>query len=107
MRILSALKDPDTPYWTGDHGEIEATGKDVQRFKKGDQVLNIYGKAVRCLYHTACLPEDGLSYATDRILTLKPSSVTWEEAAAVPSRGTLALFSYERENTERTKVLIY
>ena len=65
-------------------GEIEAVGKDVTSFKPGDQVFGYPGPQMRCNAEYRCLPEDGP-------LGLKPTNMSYEEAAVVPYGALMAI----------------
>lgn len=82
-------------------GEIESTGKNVTRFKKGDQVFAAALKSAGGYADYKCMPEDGA-------IALKPVNTTFEEAAAIPIGARTALYFLKKGNIGKgQKVLIY
>ena len=73
-------------------GEIEEIGKDIKRFKKGDRVFAFTGRKFGAYAEYTCMREDGVFMPDDGLVVIKPISASYEEAASVPSRGTLALY---------------
>src|SRR2546425_746372 len=66
-------------------GQVEGVGKDVKRFKTGDRVVASTGMAGGGHAQYACLPEKGA-------LAIKPDSLSWEEAVAIPFGANTALY---------------
>jgi NADPH:quinone reductase-like Zn-dependent oxidoreductase len=81
MRLVSGLLKPRYGVPGFDMaGKVEAVGKNVKRFRPGDEVFGV-GKGTCAEYASA--KEDGLA--------LKPARLTFQEAAALPTSGLAAL----------------
>jgi NADPH:quinone reductase-like Zn-dependent oxidoreductase len=85
IRMSSGLLKPKNKILGSDiAGRIEAVGKDIKKFKPGDEVFgDIYACGLGGFAEYVC--------ARENALVLKPANITFEQAAAVPMAAVTAL----------------
>lgn len=86
-------------------GQIESVGRDIKRFRAGDQVYGVTGLGLGTYAQYKCMKE------TDSMrgcLSLMPANVSYEEATAAAYGGLLALQRVEEGHIEHgQRVLVY
>jgi len=86
-------------------GKIESTGKNVKRFKPGNQVYGLTGFGLGAYAEYKCMQETDSMHGC---LAIKPTNITYEEATAAAYGGLLAFQYVEKGNIQRGQnVLIY
>jgi len=90
LRLMGAgLRKPRNPVpGTDVAGVVESAGKDVTRFRPGDEV---FGETLRGMQWTNGGAYAEFATAPESALALKPANVTFEQAAAIPTSALIAL----------------
>ncbi|MEI6089405.1 MAG: NAD(P)-dependent alcohol dehydrogenase [bacterium] len=88
-------------------GEIEAIGSNVKRFNVGDQIFSFVGFGFGANAEYKCISENGAN-TMDGLITIKPSNISFAEAAASTGGALTALACLKKANIKKgQKVLIY
>jgi len=86
-------------------GDVEAVGKDVKLFREGDRVYGSTGLRLGAYAEYACMPEAG---SVTGCLAIKPATMSYEEAAAVPYGALIGSHFVNKGNIRSgQKVLVY
>ena len=95
MRLVFGISKPKQPILgTELAGVVESIGSEVKKFKVGDDVFAFSDAAMGCHAEYKCMSEEGA-------VALKPSSLTYDEAAAMSFGGTTALDFFRRGKLQR------
>ena len=82
-------------------GEIESVGRNVRNFRPGDQVFGLSRWKAGCYAEFVC-------YSASGIIATKPVNLRYDEAAALPYGGLLALYIVRKAHIQPgQRVLVY
>jgi NADPH:quinone reductase-like Zn-dependent oxidoreductase len=106
MRLMLGLTKPRKPViGLVLAGEIESAGKDIKRFRTGDQVYGLTGFGLGAYAEYKCMKETDSTYGC---LALKPANLSYEEATVAAYGGLLAFQFMDMGNIQPGQnVLIY
>jgi NADPH:quinone reductase-like Zn-dependent oxidoreductase len=87
-------------------GDVEAAGREVRRFREGDPVFAFTGFRFGAYAEHLCLPAEGT--VKQGLVSLKPTNMTCEEAAALPVGGLTAQAFLRKAGVKKgQRILIY
>lgn len=105
MRVFIGFTKPRNPLGLVLSGEIVSVGTNIKRFKKGDQVYGWTGFAMGAYTEFVCMSEEDSNRGC---LAIKPSNMSYQEAAALSYGAVLASHFLNSDNTfNGRKLLIY
>jgi NADPH:quinone reductase-like Zn-dependent oxidoreductase len=101
VRMMFGFRKPKVNVLGGEFaGKVEAVGSAVKLFKAGDDVFGYRGMSMGANAEYLCVAENGL-------VAIKPTNMTYEEAASISYGGITALCLLRKANIQRgQKVLI-
>jgi 2-desacetyl-2-hydroxyethyl bacteriochlorophyllide A dehydrogenase len=106
IRIYAGLRYPKRIPVLGQElaGEVIEVGHNVSSFHVGDQVFGTTGFGFGAYAEYICLPNEPND--TQGVLAPKPTNLTFEEAAAVPTAGFEALHFLRKANIQPGKKVL-
>jgi len=108
MRLFLGITKPKRPILGMEvSGVIESVGKEVKKFKAGDEIFALTGfNGGGYAQYSSVLAIKGTE--VKGMVVHKPSNLTFEEAAAVPAGALTALLHMQKVNVQKgKKILIY
>jgi len=106
MRIMVGITKPRRPILgLVLAGKVETVGKDIKRFKPGDNVYGLSGFKFGAYAKYVCLKETDSKAGS---IALKPENISYEEATVAAYGGMLAFQFLEKGNIQNDdKILVY
>jgi len=100
FRLVAGLRTPKFKIIGTDiAGQVEAVGRNVTRFRPGDEV---FGELSRCGFGAYA----EFAAAPETALALKPANLSFEEAATLPTAGCAALQGLRKAQIKRARRLL-
>src|SRR6476469_9292069 len=97
FRLVAGLRKPKSAIIGVDiAGCVAAVGRNVTQFRPGDHV---FGDLSRCGFGAYA----EFAVAPEKALALKPASLSFEEAAAIPTAGCTAIQGLRKGRIQRAK----